>query len=236
MEATCAFVIPDFPASVTCFILNGSECQDMDECHDPDDTPCPENSFCNNTVGSFFCMCSPGYKPISLVCTNLPGERQACIDTNECYYSPCHPLARCWNTPGSYLCQCPTGFTGNGSWCKDVDECVALPTPCHPLAQCHNTPGSFVCVCKEGFMSVGTLCVDIDECLQTDGQCPSVATCINYVGGFQCSCNHGWDATSENEHGKGGCVDVDECVSLLPCPGQSSCVNLPGSHASENWC
>ncbi|XP_008274757.1 fibrillin-1 [Stegastes partitus] len=217
----------------TCFILNGTECQDVDECHDPDGAPCPENSLCNNTVGSFFCVCSPGYKPISVgcedidecngttpcrfdqVCTNLPGayncscptgyheEKQACVDTNECSNSPCHPLARCWNTPGSFSCHCPAGFAGNGSWCKDVDECVALTTPCHHLAQCHNTPGSFVCVCMDGFMSVGTLCVDTDECQQADAQCHSAATCINHVGGFKCSCNHGWIATNEHEHGKG---------------------------------
>ncbi|XP_042290199.1 fibrillin-1 [Thunnus maccoyii] len=242
------------------FVLNGTECQDVDECHDPDGTPCPEHSLCNNTAGSFFCLCSPGYKPISLgcedideckdnttcrfdqVCTNLPGayncscplgyheEKQACVDTNECENSPCHPLARCWNTPGSFSCHCPLGFAGNGSWCKDVDECVALTKPCHPLAHCYNSPGSFVCVCMPGFMSIGPLCVDFDECQQTNGQCHSAATCSNHVGGFKCSCSRGWNATKNNGHGKGGCVDLDECLSHIACPGQTSCTNLPGSY------
>ncbi|XP_047458169.1 fibrillin-1 [Mugil cephalus] len=242
------------------FILNGTECQDVDECHDPGGAPCPENSLCTNTVGNFSCLCAPGYKQTSLgcedvdecenntacrsdeVCANLPGayncscpsgyheQREACVDTNECENSPCHPLARCWNTPGSFSCHCPTGFYGNGSWCNDVDECVALTKPCHPLARCHNTPGSFVCACSPGFMSIGPLCVDTDECQQNNGQCHSAATCINHVGGFKCSCNRGWNATKSNGHGKGGCVDLDECVSQTPCPRHSSCTNLLGSY------
>ncbi|KAI3362951.1 hypothetical protein L3Q82_011622, partial [Scortum barcoo] len=242
------------------FVLNGTECQDVDECHNPDGTPCPEHSFCNNTAGSFFCLCSPGYKPGNLgcedideckdnttcrfdqVCTNLPGayncsclpgyhkEKQACVDTNECENSPCHPLAWCWNSPGSFSCHCPLGFAGNGSWCKDVDECVALTKPCHPLAYCHNTPGSFVCVCMPGFVSIGPLCVDFDECQHTNGRCHSAATCSNHVGGFRCSCNQGWNATKDNGRGNAGCVDSDECVSPMTCPGHTSCTNLPGSY------
>ncbi|XP_039995969.1 fibrillin-2 isoform X3 [Xiphias gladius] len=242
------------------FILNGTECQDVDECHNQDRTPCPEHSLCNNTAGSFFCLCSPGYKPISLgcedideckvnttcrfdqVCTNLPGayncscplgyheEKQACVDTDECETSPCHRLARCWNTPGSFSCHCPLGFAGNGTWCKDVDECVALTKPCHPLAHCHNTPGSFVCVCMPGFVSIGSLCVDFDECQQVDGLCHSAATCSNHVGSFKCSCSRGWNATKDNGLGKGGCVDLDECLSPMTCPGQTSCTNLLGSY------
>ncbi|XP_035848373.1 fibrillin-1 [Sander lucioperca] len=242
------------------FILSGTECQDVDECNDPGGTPCPEHSLCNNRAGSFFCLCSPGYKPTSVgcedideckdnttcrfdqVCTNLPGayncscplghheEKQACVDTNECENSPCQPSARCWNTPGSFSCHCPLGFAGNGSWCKDVDECVALAKPCHPLAHCYNTPGSFVCVCMAGYLSIGSLCVDFDECQQANRQCHSAATCSNHAGGFTCSCGQGWITSKDNGRGKGGCVDLDECVSPIACPGQTSCTNLPGSY------
>ncbi|XP_049591742.1 fibrillin-2 isoform X1 [Syngnathus scovelli] len=242
------------------FVLNGTECRDIDECQGPIVSLCPEHSFCNNTAGSFICECYPGYSPSLLgcedideckyntscrldqVCTNIPGwydcacplgyheEGNACVDTDECDDLPCHTLARCWNRPGSFSCHCPLGFAGNGSWCEDVNECVALSDPCQPVARCHNTPGSFLCSCRHGFVSIGDRCVDLDECQQANGQCHSAATCSNHVGGFQCTCSPGWNTTQDRGRGKGGCVDFDECVSPVTCPGQTSCTNLPGSY------
>uniref|UniRef100_A0A8C6K5K8 EGF-like domain-containing protein n=1 Tax=Nothobranchius furzeri TaxID=105023 RepID=A0A8C6K5K8_NOTFU len=179
-----------------CFVLNGTECQDVDECHESNGFPCPEHSLCNNTVGSYFCLCSPGYD----------SSNSSCQDIDECKYNTtCRSDQVCTNLPGAYNCSCPLGyheekkacFTGNGSWCTDVDEC-ALMHPCPSPAQCYNTPGSFLCVCMPGFIGFGPLCVDVNECLQAPGQCHSAATCINSVGSFKCSCNLGWNTTKDN--------------------------------------
>ncbi|XP_034040284.1 fibrillin-2 [Thalassophryne amazonica] len=193
-------------------------CEDVDEC--ADNTTCRSDQVCTNMPGAYNCSCPMGYHE---------AHTNKCVDTNECDSSPCHPMAHCWNTPGSFLCYCPLGYTGNGTWCKDVDECMALKNPCHHHAHCHNTPGSFTCLCTPGFMPVGPLCVDFDECQQDNSQCHPHATCSNHVGNFQCTCNQGWKATKHNGHGKEGCVDVDECVSPTACPGNTSCTNQPGS-------
>uniref|UniRef100_A0A3Q2XWU2 EGF-like domain-containing protein n=1 Tax=Hippocampus comes TaxID=109280 RepID=A0A3Q2XWU2_HIPCM len=211
------------------FILNGSKCQDKDECQGPISL-CPEHSFCNNTAGSFICECYPGYTSFLL----------GCEDIDECSYNTsCRLDQVCTNVPGTYTCICPLGYHEEGRMCVDtnecedlpyVDECVAFTNPCQPVAQCHNTPGSFVCVCVHGFVSIGPYCVDLDECQQANGQCHSAATCSNHVGGFKCTCSQGWNATKDNGHGKRGCVDFDECVSPVTCPGPSWILKITWDH------
>uniref|UniRef100_A0AAQ5Y9Z3 EGF-like domain-containing protein n=1 Tax=Amphiprion ocellaris TaxID=80972 RepID=A0AAQ5Y9Z3_AMPOC len=171
-------------------------------------TDCPNFSNCINMVGSSVCECWEGYQ----------GNSTTCEDINECLHnSTCGDHSTCVNTNGSYLCLCDPGFSSFSDVCVDIDECSdnELGELC-TNGTCMNAVGSYYCECNKGFRSNVTECVDVDEY----GQCHSAATCINYVGSFKCSCNHGWDATNENKHGKGGCVDVDECVSLMPCPGQ----------------
>ena len=44
----------------------------------------------------------------------------------------CHIDANCTNTDGGFECECYDGFSGNGTYCEDVNEC-SDPS----LNQCH---------------------------------------------------------------------------------------------------
>ncbi|XP_023932643.1 fibulin-5 isoform X3 [Lingula anatina] len=77
--------------------VNGTRCQDKDECIM--ESPCQDQ--CTNTIGSFFCGCSDGYR--------LSNDSKTCIDINECLLpGSCSPI--CINTPGSFFC---LGIGGN---------------------------------------------------------------------------------------------------------------------------
>lgn len=124
-----------------------------------------------NDPNSYRCICDQGWTSngTSLACT---------IDVNECETPMPHcsmdPEVPCINLPGSYTCgQCPhgkmackkqiifiltifafvyfEGFTGNGHYCKDIDECVENNGGCSmaPFVTCINTRVSSVDVLDE---------------------------------------------------------------------------------------
>eukprot|EP00117_Sycon_ciliatum_P048774 scpid82359/ scgid34679/ Fibrillin-2 len=52
-----------------------------------------------------------------------------CESEIKCSDAPCDANAQCTDTPGSYTCTCHNGYTGNSTYCKNIDECVP-PNPC----------------------------------------------------------------------------------------------------------
>merc|ERR1712048_1253754 len=139
---------------------------------------------------------------------------ESCADINECENtagSPCHEHATCYNSPGSYQCVCNIGYTGDGVFCKDINECTNFPCK-DQFGVCKNTDGSFECPCKIGYNGDGTFengCIDDDEC-SVDGVCDVNADCLNSQGSFQCNCNTGFTGDGFI------CQDIDECSSQ-PC-------------------
>ncbi|XP_044167612.1 uncharacterized protein LOC114973884 isoform X1 [Acropora millepora] len=98
---------PEIPIFAFCNMTT----EDIDEC--TASLPvCHVSAQCNNTLGSYRCICDPGY--------TYNGNR--CTDINECTTLPftCHMNAECTNTIGSYRCSCNPGYTGNGKTCTAV--------------------------------------------------------------------------------------------------------------------
>uniref|UniRef100_A0A8C7BNQ4 Latent-transforming growth factor beta-binding protein 2 n=1 Tax=Neovison vison TaxID=452646 RepID=A0A8C7BNQ4_NEOVI len=73
------------------------DCIDIDEC--ANDTMCGNHGFCDNTDGSFRCLCDQGFETSS--------SGWDCVDVNECelMLAVCG-AALCENVEGSFLCLC----------------------------------------------------------------------------------------------------------------------------------
>ncbi|XP_043769729.1 adhesion G protein-coupled receptor E1-like [Cervus elaphus] len=142
-------------------------CRDVDEC--ANSKSCPEHSTCHNSLGSYSCVCNPGYVSRSGK-KSFQGPGETCQDIDECSQKPppCGPNSVCRNLPGKYECSCLTGFsspTGN-NWipgkpgnftCKDINECLSRGV-CPEHSECTNSLGSYRCSCKVGFTSKNSIC------------------------------------------------------------------------------
>ena len=94
---------------------------------------CDQNASCNNTIGTFVCICNHGYDGTGLVCTG----NASCYD------------------PINLTCLIPIMCVLN----QDVDECATNMHTCDvpQRAMCTNTDGSFNCECRPGYTGNGFL-------------------------------------------------------------------------------
>lgn len=119
-----------------------SSCKDDDECVNATQI-CGENANCTNTLGSYYCMCSDGFKSSGnpAFTTN---DGTACEDMDECRHGDavaCGEHAKCDNTVGGYNCSCKEGYQTNtgrlqfkandGTYCQET-----LNAKCHLDAAC----------------------------------------------------------------------------------------------------
>uniref|UniRef100_A0A8W8NDF3 Fibrillin-1 n=1 Tax=Magallana gigas TaxID=29159 RepID=A0A8W8NDF3_MAGGI len=190
----------------------GAKCDaDIDEC--VSGTPCTgANQVCQNTPGSYRCICETGYNETS------PGN---CTDIDECVTNPCSQV--CSNTPGSYSCSCHAGFRLVGtSQCEDYDECSAPVSPCDQI--CTNAIGSYKCSCNQGFLlntTTRTTCYTKTVCTNTTFNC-SQQCGVRVDGSEYCFCNTGYKLNADGYT----CDDIDECS---PNPCSENCTqNGPG--------
>ncbi|KAM6148692.1 adhesion G protein-coupled receptor E5 isoform 2-T2 [Erethizon dorsatum] len=143
--------------------LMGS-CDDINECGPPTSVSCGKFADCENTEGSYYCVCSPGYALISGARNFRNATDNTCRDVNECTsgQNPCHSSTHCINTAGSYVCRCRRGWKPvpgspngpNNTVCEDVDECSTGQHQCHNSTVCVNTLGSYRCRCRPGWKPI----------------------------------------------------------------------------------
>lgn len=95
------------------YVAPPGDCIDIDEC--ANDTVCGNHGFCDNTDGSFRCLCDQGFE------TSPSGWE--CVDVNECelMLAVCGD-ALCENVQGSFLCLCAS----------DLEEYDAEEGHCRP--------------------------------------------------------------------------------------------------------
>ncbi|XP_026173673.1 latent-transforming growth factor beta-binding protein 4 isoform X2 [Mastacembelus armatus] len=186
-------------------------CTDIDECRQ---ALC-SNGRCENTPGSFRCVCHHGYKL----------QNNTCADIDECAEPYQCPGQMCMNSVGSYRCvSCQPGYTLTNRQCTDVNECE--DSGMCPGQRCVNTEGSYVCVaCQQGYHGVSGVCTDVDECASV-GVCDAERVCVNTVGSFRCDCPLGYRSSGLGRQ----CRDINECLEGDFCFSRGECVNTPGSY------
>uniref|UniRef100_A0A3B3H6V0 Matrilin 4 n=1 Tax=Oryzias latipes TaxID=8090 RepID=A0A3B3H6V0_ORYLA len=172
---------------------------------------------CENSPGSFHCLCSEGYT------LNEDGKTCTAIDLCAEGKHDCEQV--CISSPGNFSCDCREGYRlqDDGRTCSMVEFCSFGNDSCDH--HCVNMLNGFYCTCKEGhrLQADGKTCQAIDLCAEGKHDCEQV--CISAPGVFTCDCRKGFRLN----HDKKTCTNMEMCSSVQHgCEHQ--CVNTPGSY------
>ncbi|CAG2236072.1 unnamed protein product [Mytilus edulis] len=206
----------------------GDNCDtDINECDNA--TICQANSLCENTNGSYVCICNEGYFNSADVCqvcgSNTFGKD--CAQTCSCVVTN---TDSCNNVDGS--CTCKTGWKGT-TCSSDVDECTVTHYICNTTSysECNNLNGTHECNCVTGYQKIADgSCQECDSANYGDS-CSQACTCIvantmdcNNVNG-SCTCKNEWKGANCD-------MDINECDDATTCDSipYSTCQNSVGSY------
>ncbi|XP_073076140.1 adhesion G protein-coupled receptor E2 isoform X6 [Manis javanica] len=205
--------------------------RDINECGPPSPVSCGKYADCQNTEGSHFCTCSPGYALASGAAAFRNASENTCQDVDECQLKPrvCRSRGICINSQGSYSCQCPPGLElspEDPRLCTDVNECTSEQNLCHDSTHCFNIVGSYECRCRPGWKPVPgsphgpntTICEDVDECIAGQHKCHNSTICANTVGSYACHCRRGWQPKSgfQNKQTNTTCEEMSFPAWTMP--------------------
>ncbi|XP_062579994.1 protein eyes shut homolog, partial [Saccostrea cucullata] len=195
----------------------GKNCtEDIPECTN-NPYICGNNSSCNETQGSYSCICDIGFEMSSTQnctkCSDLTFGDQ-CSETCSCSIVG---TIDCNDVTG--FCTCKDGW--NGTNCEFTNECETGASNCHMNATCWDTIDSYNCSCNIGFYGDGINCTECSDTTFGD-QCSETCSC-NVVGSIDCddktgycTCKDGWNGskcefTNECEAGANNCHKNASC-------------------------
>ncbi|VDI67896.1 Hypothetical predicted protein [Mytilus galloprovincialis] len=207
----------------------GDYCEsDVNECTS-NSTICRTYSMCENTNGSYVCVCNDGYFNSADVCNECSSNTfgKDCAQTCSCVVTN---TDSCNNVDGG--CTCKTGWYGT-TCSEDVDECNVTPFICNTTSnsECSNLNGTHECNCVTGYQKIAD--GSCQECGSSNygDSCSQACTCIvsntldcNNVNG-SCTCKHEWNGTNCE-------LDINECEDATTCGSipYSTCKNSVGSY------
>ncbi|XP_063076201.1 adhesion G protein-coupled receptor E5 isoform X2 [Engraulis encrasicolus] len=194
---------------------SGVKCQEINTCSEKK-INCGANAKCENSQGSYVCVCKEGFLPNNdpSIETFLTDQGVTCQDIDDCIPGPgqvdCGSHAKCENKIGGHTCICDDGFeTSSGqqaftdaqSSCQDIDECNRNPTICNTNSQCINNLGSYKCTCNPGYTVNDTtkLCEE-DVCKLRPSICGG-GVCHQGNSGHECLCHEGYAHSGSNQEG-----------------------------------
>ncbi|XP_045848167.1 adhesion G protein-coupled receptor E5 isoform X4 [Meles meles] len=113
VNATACRCSPGFSSSSGVIFTSLLEsCDDINECGPLSAVSCGKFADCQNTEGSYYCTCIPGYELASGARMFRNESENTCQDVDECSSEQptCHESTICINTVGSYKCRCRRGW------------------------------------------------------------------------------------------------------------------------------
>ncbi|XP_033109507.1 fibrillin-2-like [Anneissia japonica] len=197
------------------FIYENGKCIDINEC-ELDMMACT-NGECENSIGSFRCICSEGL--------SLDTGGRNCIDLRsyECYLD--YVEGQCLqHIDGLYrnsVCCCSIG----AAW-GSLSACTPCPVPgtADYDLLCPKGSGFGDTRIRSDLMDGSVVIVDINECSVFEGMCAD-GICENSIGSFYCECDQGY-ALDEYDY---SCFDINECTLMGNVCGNGTCINRPGA-------
>lgn len=157
---------------------------------------------CNDGLsGDGTCRCYTGWQ----------GERCDTVSVMDPCNGTCHASANCisGNPLSPSYCVCSADFTGNGTYCSEINLCSVNNGGCSRYANCTKlSAAKRQCTCKEGYSGNGIRCKEINPCYINNGGCNKYATCYStFFKKVTCSCKPGYSGD-----GKNTCVLIDPCM------------------------
>uniref|UniRef100_A0A3P9MC72 Metalloendopeptidase n=1 Tax=Oryzias latipes TaxID=8090 RepID=A0A3P9MC72_ORYLA len=228
--------------------------KEEDECAKPDNGGCEQR--CVNTLGSFKCVCDPGYelapdkKSCEAACGGLLSKLNGTISTpgwpkeyppnKNCVWQVVAPTQyrismqfEAFELEGNEVCKYDYVEVRSGlsSDSKLHGKYCGTEVPEVITSQYNNMRIEFKSdntVSKKGFKA--HFFSDKDECSKDNGGCQH--ECINTVGSYVCQCRHGF-VLHENKH---DCKEA-ECEHKIHSPsGTLSSPNWPDKYPSRKEC
>ncbi|XP_066102033.1 stabilin-1 isoform X1 [Saccopteryx bilineata] len=195
-------------------LLGSGECRCHEGFHGTACEMCELGRYGSNCTGVCDCahgLCQEGLRGDGSCVCNVGWQGHRCDQKITGSHCPkkCDSNANCvQDSAAAPACVCAAGYSGNGTYCSEVDLCAHDHGGCSPHANCTKVaPGQRTCTCQDGYTGDGELCQEANSCLIHHGGCHMHAECIP-TGPQQvsCSCREGYSGDG-----------IRTCVLLDPC-------------------